>query len=420
MKAYGLQWRMAGRRKDSCFLVIIFAAVATVFMLIYPQLIQSTREQLGEAYEGTVVKGWISNATGYDAPEISSDDWYTLLESGYFSEHATYMDIKGRFYKKSELAEYAGENASDENNLRAFQTMQLSDVKTLLRTIRAFNRIEASDDLLRMSKNIRWLEGYDGDCLSGNEHICLVPEFQGYELGDIIPVLVGDGVEQQTGIIRLKVVGILKGTIPEFDMAIPLKTAEELCEVAEEVYQEMGSGSGWKFTLNSFVFTVGNNRKIPELKNYLDELGFGAQEPEGQKEKTIRISIDDRILQGTVAPIESNLALLESLYLFFFVMMTAIGFFLCFLLVRGRKAEYAVMRMLGESTAQIAVKVLSEQSILCLWGIVFSSLFVLLTGWGTVDLLICAAILLCYSLGAAAAVLMTVRVNVMEILRDKE
>ena len=33
---------------------------------------------------------------------------------------------------------------------------------------------------------------------------------------------------------------------------------------------------------------------------------------------------------------------------------------------------------------------------------------------------ICAAILLCYTVGAAVAVLLTVRVNVMDILRDKE
>ena len=33
---------------------------------------------------------------------------------------------------------------------------------------------------------------------------------------------------------------------------------------------------------------------------------------------------------------------------------------------------------------------------------------------------ICAMILFCYTLGAAAAVMLTVRVNVMDILRDKE
>ena len=420
MKAYRFQWRMTGRRKESCILVVILATVATVFMLVYPKLIQNTRAQLDEAYDGTVVKGWISNAVGYDVPEIASDDWYTLLESGYFSEHATYMDFKGHFYKKNELTEYAGENADDESNLRAFQTMQLSDVPTLSKTVRAFNRIEASDDLLRMSRNIRWLKGYSENCLEGNEHICLMPEFHGYELGDTVPILVGDGANKKEGIIRMKVVGILQGTIPEFDMAIPLKTAEELCKTAEETYQKMGSSSGWKFILNSFVFTVEDNRKIPELKDYLDGLGFGAQKSEDQKEKSIRISIDDRILQGTVAPIESNLALLEGLYMFFFVMVTAIGFFLCFLLVRGRKTEYAVMRMLGESTVQITLKVLLEQSLLCLLGILVGLLFVLMTGLGTANMLIGAAVLLCYSFGAAVAVLMTVWVNVMEILRDKE
>ena len=33
---------------------------------------------------------------------------------------------------------------------------------------------------------------------------------------------------------------------------------------------------------------------------------------------------------------------------------------------------------------------------------------------------ICAVILLCYTLGAAAAAALTVRVDVMDILRDKE
>ena len=36
------------------------------------------------------------------------------------------------------------------------------------------------------------------------------------------------------------------------------------------------------------------------------------------------------------------------------------------------------------------------------------------------QLSICAVILLCYTLGAAVAVMLTVRVNVMDILRDKE
>ena len=70
------------------------------------------------------------------------------------------------------------------------------------------------------------------------------------------------------------------------------------------------------------------------------------------------VRIDDRILKETVGPIKSNLAQLEGSYLFFFVMIAAIGFLLSFLLARGRKPEYAVMRMLGESRLQITLKAL--------------------------------------------------------------
>ena len=134
----------------------------------------------------------------------------------------------------------------------------------------------------------------------------------------------------------------------------------------------------------------------------------------------IRAVIDDRILRGTVAPIGSNLSLLEGLYAFFFGMVTAIGFLLSFLLARGRKPEYAVMRMLGESRLQITLKALLEQFVLCLGGVLLGAAAVMLLAQDSFRPSICAAILLCYTLGAAAAVTLTVCVNVMDILRDKE
>ena len=77
------------------------------------------------------------------------------------------------------------------------------------------------------------------------------------------------------------------------------------------------------------------------------------------------------------------------------------------------------MRMLGESRLQVTLKALLEQAALCLVGILLGCLLLLLTG-GIPDLATCGIILGCYTLGAALAVLMTVRVDVMDILRDKE
>ena len=411
MKGYSFQWRMAGRRKTASLLVVLFTAVAAVFMLTYPQLINSTRARLEKAFDSLEVSGWLLNSADYEDPNISSELWYTLVNSGYFSEHFTYATTDANIVSKASLEAKAGVDADDTACLWALQTLlaapksALDSTARIIDTIRAFNKLEACDDLVRIGDGIQWLDEYSADCLEGDERVCLLPESFGYKPGDTVPILVkASDTSESCGIIRLKVVGIYPGSVPEFNCVMPLKTYEQMRHKAE-----------WGFTLNSFIFTLGDNHQLTEVKQFLIENGL-----DGTSEDGTRAAVDDRIFQGTVAPIESTLALLEGLYLFFFLVLAAIGFFLCFLLARSRKPEYAIMRMLGESTALVTVKALSEQSIQCLFGILLGSTICLAASLGSPDLLICGGIWLCYTLGAAVAVLLTVRVNVMEILRDKE
>lgn len=280
----------------------------------------------------------------------------------------------------------------------------------------AYDRFASCDQLIRIRDKITWLDGYDENCLEGDEHICIISDEFGYQPGDTIPFFASvtmEDMSEMCGIFRLKVAATYHGNITAFKAVMPITTYEELCSTATVAHQQMGDGMVWPFDLRSFVFTVKDNHQLDELKDYLVEQGLS-------EETGIRAAIDDRILKGTVAPIESNLALLEGLYAFFFVMVTAIGFFISFLLARGRKPEYAVMRMLGESRAQITIKALCEQFVLCLAGVMLGAAAVGVLEKSSFQFNICAVILLCYTLGAAVAVMLTVRVNVMDILRDKE
>ena len=211
----------------------------------------------------------------------------------------------------------------------------------------------------------------------------------------------------------MKVVGTYPGKITGFAAVMPLKTMEDLTIAANAVQKQNGNYSEWIFGLNEVYFTVRDNLQLTQIKTMITEKGL-------RDSKYARVRIDDRILKETVGPIESNLAQLEGSYLFFFVMIAAIGFFISFLLARGRKPEYAVMRMLGESRAQITIKALCEQFVLCLAGVLLGAATVGLMEKSSFQFAICAVILLCYTLGAAVAVMLTVRVNVMDILRDKE
>lgn len=418
MKAFSYLWHMAWRRKAACLLVVISTMAATVFMLFYPSLIDNTRKRLEETYSGITVTGSILSEDKI-APAVSGNMWKKMQQSGYFSPLYGSASFVIRTLPKDILEESAGEGASEQQKLIAFQNLLASfeeeDSGGVSGSMKACSSFSAEDELVRIREDIRWLEGYDESCLEGDERICIISDKWGYAPGDTIPLLARVPVSktQLEGIFHLKVAGTYPGKITKFAAVMPLKTMEDLTAAATAVHKQAGNPYAWNFGLNAVYFTVRDNQQLDQIKAAITESGL-------RSNKLVRVRIDDRILKETVGPIKSNLAQLEGSYLFFFVMIAAIGFLLSFLLARGRKPEYAVMRMLGESRLQITLKALLEQFVLCLGGVLLGAAAVGIIGQERFRPGICAAILLCYTVGAAVAVLLTVRVNVMDILRDKE
>lgn len=418
MKAFPYLWHMAWRRKAACLLVVVSTMAATVFMLFYPSLIDNTRKRLEETYSGITVTGSILSEDKI-APAVSGNMWKKMQQSGYFRPLYGSASFVIRTFPKDILEESAGEGASEQQKLIAFQNLLASfeeeDSGGVSGSMKACSSFSAEDELVRIREDIRWLEGYDESCLEGDERICIISDRWGYAPGDTIPLLARVPVSktQLEGIFHLKVAGTYPGKITKFAAVMPLKTMEDLTIATTAVHKQAGNPYAWNFGLNAVYFTVRDNQQLDQIKAAITESGL-------RSNKLVRVRIDDRILKETVGPIESNLAQLEGSYLFFFVMIAAIGFLLSFLLARGRKPEYAVMRMLGESRLQITLKALLEQFVLCLGGVLLGAAAVGIIGQEGFRPGVCAAILLCYTVGAAVAVLLTVRVNVMDILRDKE
>ena len=418
MKAFSYLWHMAWRRKAACLLVVVSTMAATVFMLFYPSLIDNTRKRLEETYSSITVTGSILSEDKI-VPAVSGSMWEKMQQSGYFSSLYGSASFVIRTFPKDILEESAGEGASEQQKLIAFQNLLASfeeeDSGGVSGSMKACSSFSAEDELVRIREDIRWLEGYDESCLEGDERICIISDRWGYAPGDTIPLLARVPVSktQLEGIFHLKVAGTYPGKITKFAAVMPLKTMEDLTIAATAVHKQAGNPYAWNFGLNAVYFTVRDNQQLDQIKAAITESGL-------RSNKLVRVRIDDRILKETVGPIESNLAQLEGSYLFFFVMIAAIGFLLSFLLARGRKPEYAVMRMLGESRLQITLKALLEQFVLCLGGVLLGAAAVGIIGQERFRPGVCAAILLCYTVGAAAAVTLTVRVNVMDILRDKE
>lgn len=397
MRESTLLWHMVLRRKTATLLVALFSTVVTIFLLIYPRIIEDTRVRLEDAYDLVEVSGWMVNTREYSAPEIPISDYLALAESGYLSECTAHADFRsGHAVTEDELTAWQADPIFDENGPIVGTNLSLEAVSSL----------SASEELYRLADSIQWLEGYSAEALRGSENVCVLSDYHGYAPGDTFTLMYCPAyIAKDQTTVEFTVIGVFPCQISTIDGVLPLTAFASL-------WNRINPGD--EFAVSDIAFTVKENRELDALKALLTSKGYDGSD------KGIRAAIDDRILQGTVAPIKSNLALLEGLQMFFFGVVAVIGFFLCFLLARSRKSEYAIMRMLGESVVRITAKSLWEQLVLCAMGVVLGAAVVVLTGLGQFEPIICGGVFLCYALGAAVAVAMTVRVNVMEILRDKE
>lgn len=423
MPSMKLNWSMLLRRRFGNSLTILLVAATAVFLLLYPRLITAAEAGLAHAYTAAEVTGWLYNAGGYEDPLIKPAIYEYILETRPIKEHYAYSYIK---FGKADQALWELRKAD-----RTLLSKSRDELMPILRdrlggmafigylsTLYGVNCADAETSFSRIQDEIRWLEGYSATDLAGEERIAIFPTLSGYRLDQEAELVLQKKNYQETGseirgIVSFKVVGL-------YDLKLGESTDSSLNTINMKAYCPLGAMRDllnhpkWEFCVRSFSFTLHANRELLRFKDRLNALGLN-------KDQAVRAAIDDRILREAVAPIEKNLDLLRGLHAFFYALVALMSFFLCFLLTRRRKPEYAVMRMLGESRLQVTGQALWEQLVLCALGIGTGLLLLLLFGqgdhlaWGAIGLIIG-----CYFLGAAGAVLLTVRVDVMTILREKE
>lgn len=407
MSSILLYLRMGLRRRIAALLVILLAGVMTVFLLSYPRLIQRTEGRLEDAYDAISVTGEILHKDGHSTPSIPQSLWHTLRDSSYLSDYKAGADYSAVLPKMYQLiSSCPGYTLDDPDLAQAFSDLynQKKKQNAINRddpvgTVKGITELSVYNPLLQVQADIQWAEGYDASCFAGSELVALMPDSYGYALGDTVSLAFG--IPKGYAPMQLKVVGLVPLS-SETSVFVPLQAVETYYTGVEETIA---------FRLTCLRFTLADSRKMGEFQAFLVEAKPSSQ---------LNIRLDDEIFHGTIDPIQSNLKMLQGLYPVFFVAVTVIAFVLCFLLVRRRKQEFAVMRLLGETTKQITGKALLEQTMLCLIGVVLGTAAVLISGLGQFSILTCGGVVLCYSIGSALAVMLMVRVNVMEILRDKE
>ena len=121
MKNLMLNVRMAFRRKAACFLIILFSMIATVFLLVYPMFIDSTREELEYTYDSIEVSGWLLNSRSYNDPIIEGTIWHELLDTEYIGTHYTYATYEIKLFDANSIMAKVTEGTSEDALKAAFE-----------------------------------------------------------------------------------------------------------------------------------------------------------------------------------------------------------------------------------------------------------------------------------------------------------
>lgn len=415
-----LHWKMNLRRGKSNLLTALLVALSAAFLMIYPGFIAGAEAELDAAYDQIEVTGWLINAAGYDDPMIPPQTCDAIRETGMIGRWSAYSYVHFNLPDEAieKLAEDPGYEDMSREELLAALELRLSDIG--LGTADVLFGVSGADaevTLQRLKGSIVWLEGYSLADLAGDEAICVLPEESGLALGEesalILRVLNEDSFTERGEprmIARFKVVGLY---------GIPMggnftDAAVAYCPL-EAMRQTPGADERFQFAIRSFSFALRDSHDVSALKEALIGLALDRNE-------TVRAAIDDRILQGTVAPIEKNIALLYGVQTLLYALVTGAGFLMCFLFTRARKPEFAVMRMLGQSPLSLMLGALAEQAALCALGLGIGTPLALLVSGGpsTTDWRIPALIAACYLAGAATAALLGAHGKPLTLLRRRE
>ena len=280
---------------------------------------------------------------------------------------------------------------------------------------------------------IKWYEGYDESIFESDKPVCLIPEskatnkfydngngetnlyFIGYG-GGMVPRLDENGEQviiygypvydyvQTEYSCLLKIVGTYtKGDEKSIYCSIPI-----LKQVCAELNDEP--------QVDGISATLADNSRLAEFKEKANPYFL---EPSPATEQIrwgfyanywycefydYALDIDDDTLFDLAAILEDSIKFNRTVTLIVVALSVIAGFLVGFLMVRRRKRDILLMRMIGESNARVYVGFALEQMICIILGIVIGGAYYM---WNPMDKLILFAIVYFAALTLALAIFMS-------------
>ena len=272
---------------------------------------------------------------------------------------------------------------------------------------------------------IKWYDGYDESIFAGDELVCLIPEDMAK------PRYYDNGKGEAELYFFLKVMGSTNGGPVEersrHEYSCTLKIAGTYsagdgksiyCSipVIEQVYDAIEQ----VWNVDSLTATLADNKRLEEFREkaslfFAEDVLEYSEIPCGTfvNSDSIRtyleyyrnaIDIADENLFDLSAILEDSIKFNRTVTVFVVILSVISGFLVGFLMVRRRKRDIMLMRMVGESNARVYAGFALEQMICIILGIVIGGAYY---KWNPMDKLILFAIVYFVALTLALAIFMS-------------
>ena len=279
-------------------------------------------------------------------------------------------------------------------------------------------------------KSVQWCEDWNWALFKDGREVCIADkaflEKYGYEPGDMITLDLGRYKQTLSGVYlereemsteNITIVGVMErsDTLAEAqppELLIPLFYAKQLFEKNDKTY-----------FASALSFTVKDPMELNALKQDLKDAGMKTVVTAAKDSYAgSAIRFDDAVFIETAGNLDRTLNLLKGYLPFLFLIVLLTGYVVPHLLLQGRREEYAVMRALGTSKKRCILLFFSEHILLAAFGGGLGAIAGVAAGAAKIRHagLIWVIFLVCYLLGAAAAMWMFGRISIAAVLARRD
>lgn len=400
MTALKKAWRSVLRHRGKTLTALAVSVSLSLFLCLFAGNLEQNRVEWNRLSDGADIRIQITSSNGQQKTGLLIDDDRLekieatgLAERGLYTARALFTD-----------SEDQEENVRSPHFNGHILAAYTADTPLT----------EAGED------NISYFSGYDSSLFGGSEAVCLLQEdflnSRGLQLGDSYHVrlntLKEGGEVYPAGEAEFKIAGTFRESGSGFANAVAVCSYDTLKAALSQFNLHIWPSSAW--------LKVKDPTQLNRIKEAMKEANITSVLPQAYLFSTQGSAavINDRKFILRAEPLERNIRLLQSLYPLFFAAVAVIAFLVSYLLAQSRRDEIAVCRSLGESRTGVFLQFFWESTVVCLSGAVLGfGAAALLSGISPGMLALpLLGYLAAYLLGAAAAILLLNRTNVIQVL----